>query len=94
MLAPMMILVAERTSAPVERHRNRLTNVAPDGHDDDRVVGPYDGVDAINNVSGEQPGNHGQRSHIARPPMPWEGDENEDSCQQRDVREFRMYHDT
>lgn len=49
---------------------------------------PDHGIDTVYNVNNKQPGDHGQRRDVPRAPVPWQGDEDEGGCDERDVGEF------
>ena len=84
----------DKISARTQNTEGGLTDVAPDRDDDVGVVAPNNGVDAVDHVSGKQPCNHRKSGDVPGAPVPWERNENEESCQQRNIRKFGMYHDT
>lgn len=91
--APMIILAAE---ADVRRRRDknriaRRTDIAPDKGGDLDVARPDDGVDAVDHVNNKKPGNHSQGCDVPRPPVPWEGDEDEESSDEGYVGQFGVH---
>lgn len=92
--APMIILPAEvlEVSHRSDKHRiGRRTDIAPDKGGDLDIVRPDDGVDAVYHVNDEQPSNHSESCDVPRPPVPWEGDEDEEGGDEGDVGEFGVH---
>ena len=67
------------------------TDIAPDNGGGTNIVMPYNGIHAIDDIRHEEPRNECKSCDVACAPVPWQGNEDKDSCDERNVREFGVH---